>query len=119
MNQAIAVLDHYAYRTLVWDVFVEATRDPSDGAVPDQTKIAAALPRASRCLKALADLKGTGKWLAGDEISLADLFAAPMLDYFSRTAEGRTLLDGEPAMRDWWHAMAARESMARTPFPDA
>ena len=116
MNQAVAVLDRYAYRTLVWDIYVEATLDLAEGAGPDKAKIAAALPRAALCLKALADLKGDGKWLAGDAFSLADLFAAPMLDCFTRTDEGRALLDGEPAMRDWWRAMAGRQSMARTRF---
>lgn len=118
MNQAIAVLDRYAYRTLVWDVYVESTRDPAEGAGPDKIKIAAALPRAALCLNTLADLKSDGKWLAGDEFSLADLFAAPMFAYFTRTEEGRTLLDGEAGLRDWWRAMAERESMARTRFPD-
>lgn len=118
MNQAIAVLDNYAYRTLVWDVYVEATSDPAEGEGPDKAKIAAALPRAALCLKALADLKGGTAWLAGDEFSLADLFAAPMLACFMRTEEGRDLLDGVAGLRDWWRAMAARESMARTHFPD-
>ena len=118
MNQAIAVLDRYAYRTLVWDIYVETKGDSAEGKVPDQAKIAAALPRAVLCLKTLVDLKGDGKWLAGDEFSLADLFAAPMLAYFVQTDEGRTLLNAQPAMRDWWRAMAERESMALTRFPD-
>lgn len=118
MNQAIAVLDNYAYRTLVWDVYVEATRDPAEGDGPDKVKIAAALPRAALCLKALADMKGAAAWLAGDEFSLADLFAAPILACFTQTEEGRALLDGEAGLRNWWQAMAGRESMAHTRLPE-
>jgi glutathione S-transferase len=31
MNQVISVLDSYAYRTLVWDIFVERIRAPAQG----------------------------------------------------------------------------------------
>lgn len=117
MNQAIAVLDNYAYRALVWDVYVEATRDPAEGKGPDKAKIAAALPRAALCLKALAGLKGGRAWLAGDDISLADLYAGPMLAYFTQTAEGRGLLAAETGLKDWWQALSGRGSMKTTSFP--
>ncbi|MCC7273376.1 MAG: glutathione S-transferase, partial [Alphaproteobacteria bacterium] len=78
MNQVTSVLDGYAYRTLVWDIFVERVRRPARGMVPDERRIADALPRAAACLAALADLMGEGPWLAGSALSLADLHAAPM-----------------------------------------
>jgi hypothetical protein len=31
MNQVISILDSYAYRTLVWDIFVERVRAPKQG----------------------------------------------------------------------------------------
>jgi hypothetical protein len=42
MNQIISVLDSYAYRTLVWDIYVERVSRPASGEVADEERIAAA-----------------------------------------------------------------------------
>jgi glutathione S-transferase len=76
MNQIISILDSYAYRTLVWDIYVERVARPASGAAPDERKIAGALPKAESCLSALAELMGEASWLAGAAITLADLHAA-------------------------------------------
>ena len=117
MNQVISVLDNYAYRTLVWDIFVERVRAPSQGRMPDEGRIVAALPRAETCLRALAELMGDGPWLAGATLTLADLHAAPMIVYFRMTPEGHELLSLHPGLLRWWKAIAARDSMTRTRSP--
>lgn len=114
MNQAIGVLDSYAYRTMVWDIFVERVRAPALGRSPDEGRIVAALPRAETCLAALAAIAGAGPWLAGPTLSLADLHAAPMFDYFRRAPEGAARLAACPPMAAWWARMAARPSMTAT-----
>ena len=43
MNQIIGLLDAYAYRAMVWDVYVERFRKPKDGKVSDEALIAAGL----------------------------------------------------------------------------
>ncbi len=58
MNQALSVLDGYCYRALVWDIFVERVRAPARGGTPDEARIAAALPRAETCLRALTEIGG-------------------------------------------------------------
>jgi glutathione S-transferase len=51
MVQIISILDSYAYRSLVWDVYVERIARPATGSAPDEARISAALPRArSACL---------------------------------------------------------------------
>ena len=40
----------------------------------------------------LARLKAAGDWLLGDQLTLADLHAAPMFGYFVKAPEGRALL---------------------------
>jgi len=114
MNQIIAVLDSYAYRTLVWDIYVERSAGKSSGKVPDEERIARALPRARTCLNAIAELKGDKPWLAGQTASLADLHAVPMFDYFLRTAEGRDLATRIPAILGWWNRIAQRPSVSAT-----
>lgn len=116
MNQAISILDSYAYRTLVWDIFVERVRAPANGRAPDEARIAAALPKAETCLAALASLDD-GDWLAGPVLTLADLHAAPMLAYFRMAPEGPQIMARHPRLERWWSAMAARPSMVATRSP--
>jgi glutathione S-transferase len=117
MNQIVSILDSYAYRTLVWDIYVERVSRPAGGAAPDEQRIAAALPRAETCLAAISGLMDRAPWLAGDAISLADLHAAPMLAVFRLAPEGRRLLDAEARLRAWWERISARPSFVRTRAP--
>jgi hypothetical protein len=56
MNQIISILDSYAYRALVWDIYVERVSRPARGAAPDEQRIAASLPRAEICLAVISGL---------------------------------------------------------------
>src|SRR5260221_6569341 len=56
MNQIISILDSYAYRTLVWDIYVERVSRPASGAASDEQRIADALPKAEVCQSALSGL---------------------------------------------------------------
>lgn len=114
MNQIISVLDSYAYRTFVWDIYVERVLRPAKGERSDETRIAAALPRAELCLSALSDLMGESSWLAGPQISLADLHAAPMVALFRSTPEGERLLASKERLGNWWTRISARPSFVRT-----
>ena len=58
MNQIISILDSYAYRTLVWDIYVERVSRPASGGTADEQKIAGSLPKAEGCLSALSQLMG-------------------------------------------------------------
>lgn len=117
MNQIIGILDNYAYRTLVWDIFVERVRAPARGGTPDEARIAAALPRAATCLDTLQQLMDGAQFLAGPAPSLADLHAAPMFVYFRMAPEGAALIQCHPALADWLDRMMARPSLAATRSP--
>lgn len=114
MNQVISILDSYAYRTLVWDLFVERVAAPARGRSSNEATISAALPRAETCLRALADLAVGQEWLAGAELTLADLHAAPMFACFTQTPEADRLMATHERLRRWWARMSTRESMKRT-----
>ncbi len=113
-HQIIGILDNYAYRTLVWDIFVERVRVPDRGGTPDETKIAEALTRARTCLAALEALMSDSAYLAGPQLSLADLRAAPMIAKFRVAPEGTQLLAECPGLARWWNGMAKRPSLAAT-----
>jgi glutathione S-transferase len=116
-TQIIGLIDSYAYRPMIWDIFVERIRAPAQGRLADEDRIAAALPRAATCLGALERLIGANAWLAGEALSLADLHVAPVFAYFVLTPEGARLLSGHPNMARWWALMAQRPSMAATRSP--
>lgn len=110
MNQIIGMLDAYAYRSMVWDVAVERLEKEA----PDEALIAGGLAQASKALRTLSALKAPGPWLLGDQLTLADLHAAPIIGYFVKVAEGRNLLAEFPDIRDWYARIAARPSFVRT-----
>jgi len=117
VNQVISILDSYAYRTLVWDIYVERVSAPRKGRLPDEARIQAALPKAQLCLRAIAELMGGGPYLAGPMLTLADLHAAPMFAYFTLAPEAGPLLAGQPGIAAWWARMAQRPAMQSTAPP--
>jgi glutathione S-transferase len=117
MTQIIGVLDAYAYRTLVWDIFVERVRAPQQGRAADEARIAAALPKAETCLAALGELMAGGPFLAGAALTLADCHAAPIFIYARMAAEGSALLGRHPLLVAWLSAMMERPSVVATRSP--
>ena len=113
-NQLVSIADNYAYPHLVWGIYVERVSKPRRGAMADEAKIADAVPKAGVCLKALSDLMGDGLWLAGAQLTLADLYAAPMFDYFLMAVEGRDMLRRHENLAAWWSHMSARPSVHAT-----
>lgn len=114
MNQAIGLIDAYAYRALVWGVYVERVSKAKRGGASDEALIAASLETARTCLAELAAIKGDRPWLAGDSLSLADLHAAPVFAYFLKAAEGREMVGASPSLSHWWEAVSARPSFEAT-----
>lgn len=117
VTQITGLLDSYAYRTLVWDIYVERVGKPREGNRPDEARVAAAVPRAETCLAAVEELMAGAPFLAGGSLTLADLHAAPMIAYLRMAPEGRDLLAGHPALEGWWDRVAARPAMVATRFP--
>ena len=114
MSQIIGMLDAYGYRAMVWDVAVERL----EKAEPDETLIAGGLSQAETVLKVLTSLKADGPWLLGDQLTLADLHAAPIIGYFVKVAEGQKLLAEFPEIQAWWGRIAARQAFAVTEKAD-
>jgi glutathione S-transferase len=120
MNQAISIVDSYAYPHLVWGIFVERVSAPARGRPTDQARVAAAMPKAATALAALAAILGDQEFLAGERVSLADLHAAPMLDYAVQVPEVAAMLRQHARLATWWERMQVRQSMLATrPVPRA
>ncbi len=117
MNQIMSILDSYGFRSLVWDVFVERIRVPAQGGDSDEARIHAGLAVAEKCLSAMSDFRNNQAWLAGSELSLADLHAYPMVTLFRLAPEGASLLENYPGLIEWYQRFAVRESARATRHP--
>ena len=114
MNQVIGVLDSYAYRPMVWGVFVQRVSIPLSGGQPDESLIATSLKAACTSLTALEVLMGDASFLAGESVSLADLHTFPMLRYFCLAPEGLAALKRHERLYCWYQAMLRRPSVTST-----
>lgn len=116
MNQIISVLDNYAYRPMVWDVYVQRIAVPEGGGQPDEAIIESGLRQSDRVLQQLDGWCGAGDFVAGNSLTLADLYAYPMLLYFSQTEEGADRLQSMPRVQAWMERMQVRPSVQATTF---
>jgi glutathione S-transferase len=110
MTQIIGMLDAYGYRPMVWDVYVERIDKPAEGKATDEALVASGLEKSRICLDALVKLKADGDWLLGEQLTLADLHAAPMFAYFAKAPEGAAMIAQFPALAAWWERVQVRAS---------
>ena len=116
MNQIISVLDSYAYRPMVWDVYVQRIVIPGSGGRADEGLVASALPTIQAVLQQIEGWQGDSDFLAGNAITLADLYLYPMLRYFIETGEGEAMLASHPRLQQWLAQMQTRASARATSF---
>jgi glutathione S-transferase len=116
MNQIVSVLDAYAYTAMVWDVYVQRNVVTEGGGSPDEALIEAGLKQSYAVLQQLEAWCEDHAFLTGDALTLADLYAYPMLLYFSQTVEGDDLLQDMPRLQRWMARMHDRPSVQATPY---
>jgi glutathione S-transferase len=118
MNQVIGINDWYLFPLVARVIVFERIVGPAlFGKAPDEAAIAAALPDAQLCLGELDRLLGDQIYLAGDELSLADVLLAPQVYYLGATPEGASILAGT-ALRRWLDRVGERPSMQATLPPE-
>ncbi|MBV9834241.1 MAG: glutathione S-transferase family protein [Alphaproteobacteria bacterium] len=116
MAQVIGICDSYLYRAGVWDIYVERIGVPKRGGTSDEAKIDKAIPTVRKALQEMARLSGDRPFIAGPDLSLADLHAYPMTTLLRLAPEGRDLLVGVPAIEAWHQRISARASSVKTRF---
>jgi len=115
VNQVLGIADNYAYRSMVWGIFTECVRAPASGKTGDAALIESSLRNAEICLDALEDLASAeGPALLAPNITLADIYLAPMMCYFVMAEVGADKLARRAKLSRWWRWMQARPSMADT-----
>jgi glutathione S-transferase len=112
MNQVMSIVDYHGYQSIIWQIVVHRLLPDLVGGT-DEKVIAAAIPKAELCLKEWDRIKGSGQFFAGDKISLADLYVAPLLAYLSLTPEAK-LIGANKGIAAWWEMIQGRESYTKT-----
>jgi glutathione S-transferase len=103
MWQWVSAANAYYYPALVAALLSEAPAGEEQG------------KEAARLIEILESRMTYGSFLAGKTLSLADLFMAPILDfYFSKEDTGRAALEGRPAVAAWFFRIASRKSFQET-----
>ena len=114
MNQIVGIVDSFAYTCMITKLVLNRLVAPMIGGKPDEPTIKEALPSIELCLKEIERLMGNGKFLAGDKVSLADLFVIPLYHYIAQTPEGQELLRPRSRLRAWWDHVKTRNSVVTT-----
>jgi glutathione S-transferase len=119
MNQIIGINDWYFFPKVAAVIVFQRIIGPVLlGIKTDDAAIEAAVPMGRTCIAELDRLLGGQQFLAGDDLSIADLMLAPQLDFLAETPEGKALLAGT-RIEAWLKRMNERPSMQATQRPDA
>jgi glutathione S-transferase len=110
MTQAISILDSYGYPSMISKVAIERMFSPK----ANEKAISEAMPDVNRTMDALENLIGENTFLIGENISLADLHAVPIFEYFSQTPEGKAAMAKRPKVAAWWNRIKDRPTVAKT-----
>jgi glutathione S-transferase len=84
------------------------------GLTPDEAAIAAAMPKAHVVFNEISRLLGQKTYLAGEEITLADILVAPQLDFLALTPEWKPLTATTPNLVSWLQRVNERASFKAT-----
>jgi glutathione S-transferase len=114
MRQIIGIIDAYGYPAFITRLFIQRAVMPMQGGSADETIIQNALPQARLVMGEIERLRGSGPWLAGHDLSLADLHLAPIVAYLTMIPEGTELLNTHKPLQAWWQHMSERPSMQKT-----
>jgi glutathione S-transferase len=113
MNQIISIIDYHGYGSMIGHIVVQRLFTALLPNGTDEAVIRAAIPKAELCLREIERIQGADVFLAGDQVSLADLYVVPIVFYLRLTPE-RELLAPHARLQAWWHRMAERPSVQRT-----
>jgi len=113
MSQVMSIHDYKGYNSMVLDV-VGYHFFPGFVGGQDPARLASGKQTAAICLSEYDRLLGDQPYLAGEALSLADLYIAPAHYYLSLTPEAEELLAPYPRLTAWWQRMSSRASAQAT-----
>jgi glutathione S-transferase len=115
MDQLMNINDWYLFQGVANVIGFQRIVAPRlMGTTPDETAIAAAMPKARAVFDELAHHLNDKQFFVGDAVSLADVLLAPQIDFLRATPEWQPLTASHPNLGLWLDRMNARRSMAAT-----
>ncbi len=111
MDMVIGLIDSYGYGALVGGIAAYHLFPDFVGGKNDAMR-AAGIANARKVIELAMKAKGTATFIAGD-LSLADLYLAPVVFYVSLTPDMAGLLE-IPGFADWWTNVQALKSYQDT-----
>ena len=115
MDQLMAINDWYLFQGVANVIGFQRVVGPRLlGLTPDETAIAAAMPKARTVFTELSALLGRQPFLVGEAFTLADVLLAPQLDFLSATPEWAVLTADTPHLCAWLERVRARPSLEAT-----
>ncbi|HEX5684508.1 MAG TPA: SRPBCC domain-containing protein [Ideonella sp.] len=113
-EQWVSAVNCYLYDTMVRRYVMQYLFPKGDGGQPDRRVIDQALGEMPAQLAALEKVYERADFIAGDGISFADLFVAPILHYLEQMPEGKRLLTDMPNIRRAQGVIRQRPSFVTT-----
>jgi glutathione S-transferase len=110
MDMVVGITDSYGYGALLGVAGYHLFPDFIGGR--DDAKLAAAIETGQKVLAFAMKTKGASPFIAGD-LSLADLYLAPVVFYASLTPDAETLF-GADGFAEWWTRVQALPSYQQT-----
>jgi glutathione S-transferase len=111
MDMVTSIIDSYGYGPLLgavgYHLFPEFIGGQNDAAHDE------ALEKGHLAVREIGRIKGNSPWLAGDAVSLADLYLAPIMAYMALTPHAGEFLEDGP-LKAWWGTVSARDSFKAT-----
>lgn len=115
MDQLLGICDWYLFQGVNNIIGFQRIVGPRVlGLAPDEAAIAEAMPRAHVVMAELSRLLGGNEYLAGAQVSLADIVVASHMDFLADTPEWLPLTAERPNLPAWLARMSARESLQAT-----
>ena len=106
-NQIISIIDNHAYPSMIWGVYVPLVEEKETHS--DAKAVQDAMATAETVLTAIDGIKGKNHpYFFGDDISLADIYAVPLLFYFLQTEIGMKIIARHQVLLQWWKTVSNR-----------
>jgi glutathione S-transferase len=111
VDQWVSIACDYVYRDVVRGVLL-----PRFGFLKrPEADVQESLARIAKHLEPIEESLGKHRYLAGEHLTLADLFILPLLFFFPALPELKAIGDkGWPNIGRWWKEMAAKSSVKET-----
>lgn len=112
MDMTIGIIDSYGYGAIVGGVVAYHLFPDFVGGKNDKAHHEG-LETGEKVLGELMRIKGGSRYIAGEAISVADLYLAPLLAYVAMTPH-KDEFTALPGVQAWWESVSSRDSFTAT-----